>query len=65
VPVSEKSFEQLRKTGVNAGLADRLAVLATRFRTTKILALAERHVRAMEALQGGACTILPADGDRR
>ena len=44
------------------GLADlSLVVLAVRLRTTRILTFDERHFRAVEPLQGGAFTILPAD----
>jgi predicted nucleic acid-binding protein len=45
------------------GLADAsIAVLAARHMTTRILTLDLRHFRAMEPLQGGSFTILPADG---
>jgi uncharacterized protein len=45
------------------GLADAsIAVLAARHLTTRVLTLDLRHFRAMEPLQGGSFTILPADG---
>jgi uncharacterized protein len=45
------------------GLADAsIAVLAARHMTTRVLTLDLRHFRAMEPLQGGSFTILPADG---
>jgi hypothetical protein len=45
------------------GLADAsLVVLAERFKTRRILTFDERHFRAVEPLQGGHFTILPADG---
>lgn len=44
------------------GLADAsLVVLAARHRTRRILTLDERAFRAVEPLQGGSFTILPAD----
>jgi predicted nucleic acid-binding protein len=44
------------------GLADAsIAVLAARHMTTRVLTLDLRHFRAMEPLQGGSFTILPAD----
>lgn len=45
------------------GLADAsLVVLAQRFRTRRICTVDERCFRAMSPLQGGAFTLLPADG---
>jgi predicted nucleic acid-binding protein len=45
------------------GLADAsLVLLAERFKTRRILTFDERHFRAVEPLQGGHFTILPADG---
>ena len=44
------------------GLTDAsLVVLGERLRTTRILTLDERHFRAIQPLQGGHFTILPAD----
>lgn len=49
---------------LDLGLADcAVAVLARRFRTTRILSFDHRHFRAIKPLTGGAFTILPADGD--
>lgn len=45
------------------GLADAsLVLLARRFGTTRIATLDERAFRAVAPLQGGAFTVLPADG---
>lgn len=45
------------------GLADcALVVLAERYETDRLLSFDERHLRAVEPLQGGAFMILPADG---
>jgi predicted nucleic acid-binding protein len=47
------------------GLADAsIVVLAARHMTTRVLTFDLRHFRAMEPLQGGSFTILPADGGR-
>lgn len=47
------------------GLADAsLVVLAKRYATTRILTFDERAFRAVAPLQGGAFTLLPADGVR-
>lgn len=46
------------------GLTDAsLIVLARRTRTRSLLTLDERHFRAVRPLQGGALTLLPADGE--
>lgn len=51
-----------RYADLNLGLADcALVVLAARHRTKRILSFDERHFRAVEPLDGGAFTILPAD----
>ncbi len=44
---------------VLAGCA--LVVLADRYETDRVLSFDERHLRAVEPLQGGSFTILPAD----
>jgi len=36
-------------------------VLAARHRTTEVLSLDERHLRAVRPLDGGAFRLLPAD----
>ena len=47
---------------LDLGLADcSIAMLAGRHRTTRILSFDQPHFRAIEPLQGGAFTILPAD----
>jgi uncharacterized protein len=49
-----------RYRDLRLGLADAsLAVLAQRYRTTRILTFDERAFRALTPLQGGAFTILP------
>lgn len=51
-----------RYRDLRIGLADAsLAVLANRYRTTRILTFDERAFRAMTPLAGGAFTLLPAD----
>jgi uncharacterized protein len=51
-----------RYADLELGLADcALVVLASRYRTTRIVSFDERHFRAVKPLQGGAFTILPAD----
>ena len=51
-----------RYADLEVGLADASAVvLAERYRTNRVLTLDQRHFRAMEPLQGGSFTILPAD----
>jgi predicted nucleic acid-binding protein len=51
-----------RYADLRIGLADAsVAVLAARHMTTRVLTLDQRHFRAMEPLQGGSFTILPAD----
>ena len=52
-----------RYADLELGLADcALIVLASRYKTTRIVSFDERHFRAVTPLQGGAFTILPADG---
>ncbi|MGQ0744680.1 MAG: type II toxin-antitoxin system toxin ribonuclease C26 [Acidimicrobiales bacterium] len=47
---------------LDAGLADLSAVvLATRYRTSRILTFDERHFRTLRPLGGGHFTLLPAD----
>ena len=47
------------------GLADAsIVVLAARHMTTEVLTFDQRHFRAMQPLQGGSFTILPADSGR-
>ena len=54
-----------RYADLDLGLADcSITVLAGRHRTTRILSFDQRHFRAITPPQGGAFTILPADGDR-
>lgn len=53
-----------RYAALNPGLADlSIVVLAARFKTRSILTFDERHFRAIEPLQGGRFTILPADSE--
>jgi len=48
---------------LDVGLADlSVVVLASRFRTQRLLTLDERHFRALRSLGGEQFTILPADG---
>jgi uncharacterized protein len=57
-------FLNRRYAALNPGLADlSVVVLANRFRTNKIVTFDERHFRAMQPLQGGSFTILPADSE--
>ncbi len=52
-----------RYADLELGLADcALVVLADRYKTTHLVSFDERHFRAVRPLQGGAFTILPADG---
>jgi predicted nucleic acid-binding protein len=52
-----------RYRDLELGLADAsLVVLASRWRTRRILTLDERAFRAVTPLQGGSFEILPADG---
>jgi uncharacterized protein len=52
-----------RYADLELGLADcALVVLAGKYDTTRIVSFDERHFRAITPLQGGAFTILPADG---
>jgi uncharacterized protein len=47
------------------GLADAsVVVLAARHLTSRVLTLDTRHFRAVEPLQGGSFTLLPADRGR-
>ena len=49
-------------SGLEIGLADAsVVVLAAQHATTRVLTLDLRHFRAMEPIQGGHFTILPAD----
>lgn len=51
-----------RYQDLRIGLADAsIVVLAERYGTTRLLTLDQRHFRAIEPLQGGSFTILPAD----
>ncbi len=55
----------VRYADLGLGLADcSVIILAARYRTTRILSFDHRHFRAVTPLQGGAFTILPADGGR-
>lgn len=48
---------------LEVGLADAsVALLAERYRTTRVLTLDHRHFRAMKPLWGDAFTVLPGDG---
>jgi predicted nucleic acid-binding protein len=52
-----------RYAALELGLADcAVVVLAARFRTERLLTFDERDFRPIEALQGGAFRLLPADG---
>ncbi|HET7027876.1 MAG TPA: VapC toxin family PIN domain ribonuclease [Candidatus Limnocylindrales bacterium] len=52
-----------RYRDLRIGLADAsLVVLASRYTTRRLLSLDERAFRAVAPLQGGAFTLLPADG---
>jgi uncharacterized protein len=52
-----------RYAALDLGLADcSLVVLARRLGTRAILSFDERHLRAVQPLQGGTFTLLPADG---
>ncbi len=54
-----------RYRDLELGLADAsLVVLASRWRTRRILTFDERAFRAVTPLQGGSFEILPADGSR-
>jgi uncharacterized protein len=47
---------------LDLGLADcAIVVLARRLETRAVLSFDERHLRAVQPLQGGAFTLLPAD----
>ncbi|GGP04818.1 PIN domain-containing protein [Nonomuraea glycinis] len=51
-----------RYADMKVGVADAsIAVLAARYRTTRVLTLDQRHFRAMKPLWGDAFTVLPAD----
>lgn len=51
-----------RYAGLDLGLADlSVIVLASRFRTTRLLTFDERDFRPVTPLQGGVFTLLPAD----
>jgi predicted nucleic acid-binding protein len=52
-----------RYSDLGLGLADcALVALADRYRTTRVVSFDERHFRTVTPLDGGAFTILPADG---
>jgi hypothetical protein len=52
-----------RYADLELGLADcALVVVAKRYGTDRIMSFDERHFRAVSPLDGGAFTILPADG---
>ena len=52
-----------RYADLGLGLADcSLVVVANRYGTDRIVSFDERHLRAVAPLDGGAFTILPADG---
>ena len=52
-----------RYADLDLGLADiSIAVLARKLGTRRVLTFDERHFRAVRPLQGGAFTLLPADG---
>lgn len=52
-----------RYADLELGLADcALVVLAERYQTTRIVSFDQRHFRTVTPLQGGAFTLLPADG---
>jgi predicted nucleic acid-binding protein len=52
-----------RYADLGLGLADcALVVLARRYETKRILSFDERHFRTVAPLDGGAFTLLPADG---
>jgi predicted nucleic acid-binding protein len=52
-----------RYADLELGLADcALVVVANRYGTDRIMSFDERHFRAISPLDGGAFTILPADG---
>jgi uncharacterized protein len=67
-PLERDDYETIieldrRYAGLNLGLSDcALVTLAGRYSTTRILSFDERHFRAVTPLDGGAFTILPADG---
>lgn len=51
-----------RYAGLDLGLADcSIVVLARQLRTRSILTFDERHLRAVQPLQGGTFALLPAD----
>ncbi len=51
-----------RYADLNLGLADlSLIVLAQRYDTRRVLTFDQRHLRAVEPIQGGAFTLLPYD----
>lgn len=54
-----------RYADLELGLSDAsVAVLAARYRTTRLLTLDERDFRPMRPLYGGSFTLLPADAQR-
>lgn len=51
-----------RYTALSPGLADlSLVVVAARARTQRLLTFDQRHFRAIQPLEGGTFTLLPAD----
>lgn len=51
-----------RYSDMEIGLADAsVVVLASRYRTTRVLTLDERHFRAIRPMRGNAFKLLPAD----
>jgi predicted nucleic acid-binding protein len=51
-----------RYSDLGLGLADcSIAVLAERYETRRLFSFDERHFRAVEPLQGGSFSLLPAD----
>lgn len=49
---------------LDVGLADlSIVALASRFRTTRVLTLDQRHFRVLQPVQGGHFTLLPYDED--
>lgn len=55
---------EARFADLDLSLADcSVAIVAGRYRTTRILSFDQRHFRTIAPPQGGAFTILPADSD--
>ena len=54
-----------RYSDLGLGIADAsVVVLASRYKTDRLLSLDERHFRALTGLDGGPITLLPADLER-